>query len=182
MADSLTCDPGQPSSADEPEAFVTFGLGTARFAVAVAHVREVLDVPPIADLPNAPHGVAGMIDVRGQNVPVVSLRAKFGLGPRDVDEETRILVVEVARPQGALVLGAMCDRVFEVTQLDERPIEDMPDLGVQWDARALRGVARQGTRFVIVLDLAEALGDGPAMSPAGAGGGGFALDLMNADG
>src|ERR1700747_323109 len=95
--------------------YVTLGVAEERFAVPGERVREILQVQPVARLPNAPHYFLGMIDVRGQGVPVVDLRQKLGLGECRDNENTRIIVLQVASDGRDLILGLKTDRVFEVT-------------------------------------------------------------------
>jgi purine-binding chemotaxis protein CheW len=139
---------------EEGTQYVTLGIGREVFAVDVQGVREILDVPAIAQLPNAPAYLLGMIDVRGECVPVVDLRVKLGFPPVDHTEHTRILVLEFQMPQRQLVLGLLADRVFEVTPLDGG-VEAPPDIGVRWGSDYIRGVGRRGESFVVVFDLAR---------------------------
>ena len=87
------------------------------FAVPVELVREILDMRQPFRIPEAPAHLAGLIDVRGQAVPVIDLRLKLGLPPRDASADTRILVLDVPLEGRCLSLGLIADRVFEVTAL-----------------------------------------------------------------
>ncbi|MBI5163076.1 MAG: chemotaxis protein CheW [Magnetospirillum sp.] len=133
--------------------YVTLGIDREVFAVDVRRVREILDVPAIARLPNAPADLLGMIDVRGECVPVIDLRAKLGFPPAAMSGHTRILVLEVEVGGRPLVLGVMADRVFEVTALDGAGIEPPPEIGVRWRSEYIHGVGRRGNAFVVVFDL-----------------------------
>jgi hypothetical protein len=85
--------------------YMTFRLGDELFAVNVSHVREVLDLMPITRVPTAPSYMRGVVNVRGRAVPVVNLRAKFGL-PDAVDTvQTRIMVLEIDAGGEACILG-----------------------------------------------------------------------------
>lgn len=136
-----------------PEKFVTLGVGHEVFAIGVAAVREILDVQPVVALPNAPPFLIGIIDVRGDAVPVVSLRLKLGLGADVSTEHSRILVTEILAGDRRLVLGVVADRVFEVTELDESGIEAPPEIGTRWRSDYIRAIGRRQGRFVIVFDL-----------------------------
>lgn len=133
--------------------YVTLGIDREVFAVEVHRVREILDVPPIAKLPNAPAYLLGMIDVRGECVPVIDLRAKLGFPAVDHTSHTRILVLEVEVGTRRLVLGLLADRVFEVTPLDGGGVEPPPEIGVRWRSEYIQGVGRRGDAFVVVFDL-----------------------------
>ncbi|MBC7952539.1 MAG: chemotaxis protein CheW [Rhodospirillaceae bacterium] len=136
---------------DDGSQYVTLGLDREVFAVEVHRVREILDVPPIAKLPNGPAYLLGMIDVRGECVPVIDLRAKLGFAPAAHTLQTRILVLEVEVCERRLVMGLLADRVFEVTPLDG--VEAPPDIGVRWHSEYIQGIGRRGDTFVVVFDL-----------------------------
>lgn len=135
--------------------FVTLGVGREVFAVGVDAVREILDLQPMAALPNAPPFLMGIIDVRGEVVPIISLRSKLGLPPDVPGEHTRILVTEISVEGQMLLLGLMADRVFEVTALDENCIDTPPDIGVRWRSDYIRAIGRRAGQFVIIFDLAR---------------------------
>lgn len=133
--------------------YVTLGIDREVFAVEVGRVREILDLPPIAKLPNAPAYLLGMIDVRGECVPVIDLRIKLGFPPAAHTAHTRILVLEVEVDARRLVLGLLADQVFEVTPLDGGGVEPPPDIGIRWRSEYIQGVGRRGDLFVVVFDL-----------------------------
>lgn len=147
--------PSADAAGHVDEAFVTFGLDGGIAAISVRYVREVLDSVQLSPIPSAPHDVLGIIDVRGQSVAVLSLRAKFGLPPADLDDQSRILILEIETIGGSLTLGVLTDCVFEVTHLTEGPLEAPPRLGTRWDSRFIAGVARRHGRFVVVLEVDE---------------------------
>jgi purine-binding chemotaxis protein CheW len=137
----------------EKAQYVTLGIGDERFAIPVERVREILQLQPIARMPNAPACFLGMIDVRGQGVPVVDLRLKLGLERSQDSESTRIIVLQVAAEGRELTLGLKTDRVFEVTELDENHLEPPPEIGTRWRSDCISGVGRRNGAFVTVLDL-----------------------------
>ena len=137
--------------------YVTIGIDRETFALGVEQVREILDLCPLARLPNAPDFLAGMIDVRGQGVPVIDLRRKLGLPAVPPTENTRIVVLEVELDQRQITLGMVADRVFEVTALDEQGLAGPPEVGVRWRSDYIRAIGRRNGAFVIVFDLAKLL-------------------------
>ncbi|MEI6986384.1 MAG: chemotaxis protein CheW [Rhodospirillaceae bacterium] len=133
--------------------YLTCGVGDETFALNVAQVREVLDLCPFARVPNMPAYVRGMIDVRGQTVPVIDLRVKFGMSPVEPSDTTRIMVLEVVTGNRPLVIGALTDRVIEVTSLDKGEVGPPPEIGISWRSDIIRGIGRRLGKFVIVLNL-----------------------------
>lgn len=140
--------------------YVTLGIAGETFAAPVGRVQEILEVQPISRIPNAPASFLGMIDVRGQGVPVIDLRMKLGLEAASDTVNTRILVLRVGMDGRELTLGLKADRVFEVTALDETVLEEPPQIGVRWDSELITGIGRRNGAFVTVLDLERLFGTG----------------------
>ncbi|MEI8396134.1 MAG: chemotaxis protein CheW [Rhodospirillaceae bacterium] len=138
---------------DDGTRYLTCGVGDEIFALNVAQVREVLDLRSFSKVPNMPDHVRGMIDVRGQTVPVIDLRVKFGMAPAAATDATRIMVLEVVSGSRPLVIGALADRVIEVTELDAGEVEPPPEIGTRWRSEIIRGIGRRHGKFVIVLNL-----------------------------
>lgn len=137
--------------------FVTLGLDHEVFAVPVELVREILDMRQPFRIPEAPAHLAGLIDVRGQPVPVIDLRLKLGLPPHEASADTRILVLDVPVEERSLSLGLIADRVFEVTALDPGSVTPPPDIGTTWRCDYIAGIGRRGDTFVVIFELARLL-------------------------
>ena len=133
--------------------YVTLGIADDIFAAPVERVQEILEMRPVARLPHAPGYLLGMIDVRGQAIPVVDLRLKLGLPAAADTHATRIVVLSVRAGGRQVVLGLKADRVFEVTVLDGGALEPPPEIGVRWRSESIAGIGRRGGAFVTVLDL-----------------------------
>ena len=133
--------------------YVTLGIGQELLGVSVERVREILEIQPVSRLPHAPTHLLGMIDVRGQGVPVIDLRLKLGFEHAVDTENTRVIVLNVTIDERELTFGLKTDRVFEVTVLDEADLEPAPEIGVKWRSEFISGIGRRNGRFVTVLDL-----------------------------
>lgn len=144
--------------------YVTLGVADELFAAPVEKVQEILDMRPIARLPQAPDSLLGMIDVRGQGIPVVDLRITLGLPTAPDTENTRIIVLALSGQDADLRLGLRADRVFEVTILDDDALDAPPAVGGTWAGHCIAGIGRRNGRFVTVLDLERLLGSFEAAS------------------
>jgi purine-binding chemotaxis protein CheW len=154
----------------DTDQFVTLGLDQEVFAVPVGMVREILDMRTRFRIPEAPAHLSGLIDVRGQGVPLIDLRRKLGLAPREAAAETRILVLDVPLENRLLTLGLIADRVFEVTALDAGDVAPLPDIGTSWRSDHIAGVGRRGDSFVVIFDLSRLLSSDEAALSRVAGG------------
>jgi purine-binding chemotaxis protein CheW len=137
----------------EAAQYVTLGIANELLAVPVERVREILESQPLSRLPHAPAWFLGMIDVRGQGVPVVDLRHKLGFDAGADTENTRILVLETHLDERELTLGLKTDRVYEVTPLDEAELDPPPRIGSGWRPEFIVGIGRRNGSFVTVLEL-----------------------------
>ena len=133
--------------------YVTLGVAGEIYAAPVEKVQEILDMRPIARLPQAPANLLGMIDVRGQGIPVLDLRATLGLETADDSENTRIVVLDVSNAERGLIVGLRADRVFEVTVLDQDELDPPPAISASWQSHSIAGIGRRNGAFVTVLDL-----------------------------
>jgi purine-binding chemotaxis protein CheW len=138
--------------------YVTLGIAGELLAIPVERVREILELQPIAQLPGAPNHLLGMIDVRGQSVPVIDLRLKLGFMPGEDDSSTRIMVIAASTGGPEAVIGVKVDRVHEVTLLDAGTLDPPPEAAAGWRAEHIAGVGRRSGEFVTVLDFERVFG------------------------
>ena len=141
------------SKITETARYLTFKLGDELFAINVFKAREVLDLSHITRVPTAPGYLRGVVNVRGNAIPVVDLRAKFGL-PQTADTlNTRIIVMELQIDGETVVVGGQADAVHEVLELEPQDINDPPSLGMRWRTDLILGMGRRNDRFTIILDI-----------------------------
>ncbi len=137
----------------ETARYLTFRLGDEMFAINVFKAREVLDVSHITRVPTAPGYLRGVVNVRGNAIPVVDLRRKFGL-PQIADTfNTRIIVMELVIDGETVVAGGLADSVHEVLELEPHEINDPPALGMRWRTDLILGLGRRDDKFIIILDI-----------------------------
>jgi purine-binding chemotaxis protein CheW len=137
----------------ETARYLTFRLGEEIFALNVFKAREVLDVTQITRVPTAPHYMRGVVNVRGNAIPVVDLRTKFGIASVPDTLATRIIVMELSLDGESVVVGGLADAVHEVMELEPGEINEPPALGMRWRTDLILGLGRRGDRFVIILDI-----------------------------
>lgn len=133
--------------------YMTFRLGNEMFAITVAQVREVLEIPPITKVPTAPEYMRGVVNVRGQAIPVVDLRLRFGLPETADTVHTRIIVMELQIDGEAAVLGGIADSVHEVIELEPGNINPPPRIAMRWRTEFIQGMGKRGDDFIIILDV-----------------------------
>ena len=135
--------------------WVTFRLDKEKYCINVMQVQEVLRISEIAPVPGAPVFVLGIINLRGNVVTVVDTRKRFGLMPKDVDESSRIVIIEV----NSNVIGMLVDSVADVVDLRKSEIEGAPNVGTEESAKYIQGVASRESELLIVVDLNKFLSE-----------------------
>jgi len=130
---------------------VTFVLGGEEFGIEIGLVKEINRLMKITPVPKAPPAVEGVINLRGQVVPVVDLRREFKMATRREDRHTRIVVVEMAE----MTVGFMVDAVSEVLTIPRSSVEPPPPIIGGLDSDLVNGVGKIEDRLVIILDLAR---------------------------
>jgi purine-binding chemotaxis protein CheW len=134
---------------------VTFVLKGEVYGINVMQVQEVLRVSEIAPVPGAPSCVLGIINLRGNLVTVIDTRARFGMSSKDIDEASRIIVIE----SDTQIIGMVVDAVAEVVDLHEDQIDLAPHVVNEESSRYIQGVATQGDNMLIVLNMNRLLTD-----------------------
>lgn len=133
--------------------FLTFTLDHERYAVEIPKVREVLEFTSVNRVPRTPEYLRGVINLRGNIVPVIDLRLKLGLSRTERTIDTCIVITEVEIGGEPLVLGALADSVQEVIDLDAASIAPPPRMGTRVDTRFIRGMGKREDQFLIILDI-----------------------------
>ncbi len=133
--------------------FLSFNLDDEVFAVDVARVREVLEIPDITKIPRMPAYMCGVINLRSSVVPVIDLRLKFNLPETAQTVDTCIIVLEVQIGEDTLTIGAMADSVQEVFDMALSEIEPPPQIGARMDTGFLVGMGKWKEKFVMILDI-----------------------------
>jgi len=133
--------------------YLTFVLEEEVFAVDVARVREILEMPSITKVPQVPDFMRGVINLRGCVVPVIDLHMKFGMQQAEQTVNTCIIVVEVDMDGENIVLGALADSVQEVIEMEPSQIEAAPHIGTHLRTEFLKGMGKHNERFVMILDI-----------------------------
>ncbi len=132
---------------------LTFKLGEEVYSVEVAKIREVLDLTPVTKVPRMPEFMLGVINLRGNVVPVVDMRLKLGMTNTENTVDTCIVIVEVAFEGDATVLGALVDAVQEVIDLEPDQIDPPPSIGTGLNTEFIRGMGKRDDQFIIILDI-----------------------------
>ena len=143
-------------SADDLLQLVIFQLGGEEFGVEIMQVQEIIRMPEITRIPQSPEYVEGVINLRGKIIVVINLDTRFDLNSKELDDDSRIIIVEV----GENVVGMVVDSVSEVLRLATSSVEAAPEIiSSKIKADYLKGVGKLDDRLLILLDLERVLSE-----------------------
>ena len=143
---------------DKEGKYLTFALGSEEYGLEIIKVREINGYMEITSVPQTPMYVKGVINLRGQVIPVVDLRLKFGMEEAEITDQTCIIVVEIAQGDRTFQTGIVVDHVSEVLDIQESQIEDAPQFGSSVDTNFILGMGKIGEDVKILLDIDKVLG------------------------
>ena len=146
-----------------PLQFIGFRLDDTQYAVSIRRVQEIILLPSITRVPQAPPEIEGLLNLRGAILPLVDLRARFGLPRRPPDDHSRVVVVNL----GDRTVGMRVDSVTQVIRVPEDQVQRPPDGVASVASSAISGLFRSGEHLVIALDvdrLLEGLQDEPGLA------------------
>ena len=132
---------------------VSFRNGDEEFGIDIMRVQEIIRIQAITKVPQMPDYIEGIINLRGNVIPVIDLRKKFEIHAKPFCDEMRIVVVNT----GGRIVGFIVDSVHEVIRLTEEQIGPAPEIVSGISKRYIKGVGKLENRLIILLDLTELL-------------------------
>lgn len=133
--------------------YLTFHLGSEDYGVEIRYVTEIVGVQKITEVPDMPEFMRGVINLRGQVIPVIDVRLRFKMPPRDYDERTCVIVVNV---DGG-IFGLIVDTVQEVREILPENVSPPPRLARSEKSRYILGMGKVGEDVKILLDVGRLL-------------------------
>ena len=136
---------------DELIQLVSFMLADEEYGVEVLKVREIIRMPTITKMPNVPHHVEGIINLRGKVIPIISMRRRFSLMESENSNQTRIIIMDVC---GSLT-GFIVDAVSEVIRIHRSEIQPPPSMVLSGgiSQEFITGVFNHAERLLIIMDI-----------------------------
>lgn len=138
--------------------YLTFSLGAEEYGLEILKVREIIGYIDVTAVPQTPHYVKGVINLRGQVIPVIDLRAKFGMETAEVTKQSCIIVAETRQGSQTFSTGIVVDRVQEVLDIAGKDIEEPPQFDSAVDTNFILGMGKIGDSVKILLDVNQILG------------------------
>lgn len=132
--------------------YLTLKVGEEFFALHVDVVLNIIGIPRITKVPNAPPFVKGLINLRGITLPVIDSRIKFGLPAYDYTEKSCIVVLDIKLDGKTEFIGLLVDEVSEVLLINDLCIDSPPMMWKFFNNSAIRGIAKVEERMILIID------------------------------
>lgn len=147
----------EPFQSENEGKYLTFQLAGEGYGIGILKVREIIGMLPVTPVPQTPMFLKGVINLRGQVIPVVDLRLKFGLMEEEYTERTSIIVVEVKGLTNNIPIGIVVDTVSEVINIQAEEIEPAPIFGASINTNFILGMAKTEGGVKILLNIDQVL-------------------------
>ena len=140
--------------------YLTFGVATEEYGIGIGYVTEVVGMQRIMEVPDVPGFIKGVINLRGKVIPVMDVRIRFGMKPKDYTERTVIIVLDINN----IPIGLVVDYVSEVLEIPESNIDQPSQFGAVGGSDSkgngvIRGFGKQGDQVAIMLDIQRMVSD-----------------------
>jgi purine-binding chemotaxis protein CheW len=150
----------QEEDQSEVKSYLTFKLGEEQFGVHVSQVLNILEMTPVTHVPKSPYYMKGVINLRGQVLPVIDSRLKFGMEEKEYTNNTCIIVMDLELGGEQVDIGTIVDEVISVVEINESQVEPPPSIGTSYNSDFIYGMAKVDEEFVMLLDMQRVLSSG----------------------
>lgn len=133
--------------------YLSFTIRNDHYAVNVTKVLEVLQEENITPVPNAPAFIRGIINFRGDVVPVFETRVRFNLSERKSDDTYNIIVLDISEGADMFRLGAVVDKVKDVITIEDTDIKPVPTMSKEFNTDFLQGIYKLDNEFIMLLNV-----------------------------
>lgn len=141
---------------DIKDMYLTFGVSGEEYGIGIAYVTEIVGMQRIMQVPDVPHFIKGVINLRGKVIPVMDIRSRFGMEEIPYTERTVIIVLDLDNSP----IGLVVDNVSEVLEIPEANIDQPPQFGANRGGHGvIRGLGKSNEKVAIILDIHRLVSD-----------------------
>jgi len=133
--------------------FLTFSLGKETYGIEIRYVTEIIGIQPITEVPELPEYIKGIINLRGKIIPVMDVRLRFKKEPREYNDRTCVIVVDIKD----VSVGLIVDSVSEVLSIPEQDIVEPPQMSTGFSNRYIKNIGKVGNDVKLLIDCQKLL-------------------------
>jgi purine-binding chemotaxis protein CheW len=157
VVSSKTAKPANIEAADEVTQYLTFSVADERLAMSINAVKEIIETPQVTRVPMTPDYIRGVINLRGNVVPVIDLGARLGRGPLTLTKRSCVVLVEVQVGEDGHILGMLVDEVKNILDIPREDVKPPPEFGSEIRTDFIEAMGRVEDVFVIILSVDHVL-------------------------
>lgn len=139
------------------QTYLSFNIGGEVFCVNTNKVLNIIELPKIVKIPQSPDYMLGILNLRGEVLPVIDSRIKFGIPVTEYTLNTNIVVMDILMNEEFIHIGVLVDAALEVFEVSDESILPLPGLGNKFRSEFIKGVIKLGENFVMLIDMDKAL-------------------------
>ncbi|BCG63812.1 MAG: purine-binding chemotaxis protein CheW [Methyloprofundus sp.] len=144
-------------SDDQLQQYLTFQVDQENFAIGILDVKEIIEISNVTRVPMTPDFIRGVINLRGNVVPVIDLSARLGRQVSELTKRSCIVLVEIEANDEAQIIGMLVDQVNEILEIPAANIQPAPDFGADIRTEFIQAMGRVGDDFIILLAINRVL-------------------------
>lgn len=137
----------------QKDRYLTFRISDEDYGIEIKYVTEIIGIQKITEVPDMPDFVKGVINLRGQVIPVMDVRTRFNIKPREYDDRTCVIVISIKEN----TIGLVVDTVNEVRDIPEENVSPPPKIAKGSSSRYIQGMGRVGEEVKILLNVEQLL-------------------------
>lgn len=133
--------------------FLIFLIGKDTYGIEIIYVTEIIGIQAITEMPEMPDYLKGIINLRGKIIPVMDVRLRFGKQPREYDDRTCVIVIDLS----GISIGLIVDSVSEVLSISEEDIAELPNIGAGQNSGYVKNIGKVGSNVILLIDCDKLL-------------------------
>lgn len=145
------------SCEDTNQIFLAFTLNEVNYAFSILKINEVVVLPPIISVPKSPPHMKGVINLRGQIIPIIDLRAALNMKEMEYNDRTCVIIVNFKMQESEKLVGFIVDSVSEVFEISESDIESITEYSSESNGNFLKGIGKVKDKTIMLLNIDEIL-------------------------
>ncbi|MBB6481812.1 chemotaxis protein CheW [Spirochaeta isovalerica] len=135
--------------------FVVFSVADEEYGVPILAVQEIISLPNLTRIPGVPKYIPGIINLRGNIIPLYELRIKFKLEKEELDSNTIVIIAETGDENSSRTVGFIVDSVSDVLSITPENLSEKPEFSKNVDARFIEKIGKVGNRMIIIINLTD---------------------------
>lgn len=137
--------------------YLSFVLDEEEYCIDITKIKEIMGMIEITKIPKTPDFIKGVINLRGQIIPIIDLRLKFELPEIQYTDRTCIIVVELYYENELTLMGLVVDKIREVINIQDERITKIPYINLKVNSDYINGMAEINDRIIVILDITKVL-------------------------